>query len=79
MDWKALIIPEGSQLFAIHRLNFIHQGVNYVLELNEHGPTNWIGHGEQATDQNIVIQSVNGTTLEDCLNKLIDRIHKRNQ
>ena len=77
MDWKTLKIPEGSKLFQIHRFNLIHQGVNYVLEINEHGSTNWVGHGEQATDQNIVIQSVNGNSLEECLNKLIDRIHKR--
>ncbi len=77
MDWKTLKIPEGSTLFKIHRFNLIHQGVNYVLEINEHGVGNWVGHGEQATDANIVIQSVNGASLEECLNKLIDRIHKR--
>ena len=79
MDWKALKIPEGSKLFKIHRFNLLHGGTNYMLEINELGPANWVGHGEQATDQNNVVPSVNGSSLEDCLNKIIERISKRQQ
>ena len=77
MDWKNLKIPEGSKLFKIHRFNFLYQGVNYLLEINELNPSMWVGHGEHATDQSSVIPSVNGSSLEECLNKLIERIHKR--
>lgn len=78
MDWKAVRIPEGSKLFRIHRFNFLHQGVNYLLEINELGPTIWVGHGEHATDQSSVIPSVTGSSMEDCISKLIEKINKRN-
>ena len=77
MEWKAVKIPDGSKLFKIHRFNYLHLGVNYLLELNEIGSDTWIGHGEHATDQSSVIPSVNGNSEADCLNKLIDRIHRR--
>ena len=78
MDWNSVKIPEGSKLFRIHRFNLLHHGVNYLLEVNELSPTNWVGHGEQATDQSSVIPSVAGISLEDCMNKLIEKISKRN-
>ncbi len=77
MDWKATKVPEGSKLFRIHRFNFLHQGINYLFELNELGPTVWVGHGEHATDQSSVIPSVTASTMEECLNKLIEKINKR--
>lgn len=77
MDWNAMKIPDGSKLFRIHRFTFLHQGVNYLLEINELGKAMWIGHGEHATDQSSVIPTVNGSTLEETLNKLISQVVKR--
>lgn len=76
MDWQKIKIPDGSKLFRIHKFTYMHQGVNYLLEINETGDA-WIGHGEHATDQNSVIPSVNGSSLEDCLNQLIAKINTR--
>ncbi len=76
MDWQMIKIPDGSKLFRIHKFTYMHQGVNYLLEINEMNNT-WIGHGEHATDQNSVIPSVNGNSLEDCLNQLIGKINTR--
>lgn len=77
MDWKGIKIPEGSKLFRIHRFNFLHQGVNYLFEINELGPAMWIGHGEHATDQSSVIPTVNGASIEETINKLIAQVSKR--
>lgn len=77
MNWDSVRLPEGSKLLRIHRFTYMHQGVNYVFEVNEMGPGSWIGHGEHATDQNSVIPSVNGATLEECLNQLISKIESR--
>ncbi|MCX6127949.1 MAG: hypothetical protein NTX25_02655 [Proteobacteria bacterium] len=77
MDWKAIKVPDGSKLFKIHRYNYLHQGINFLFEINELGDNMWIGHGEHATDQSSVIPTVNGATLEDCLNKLISLVNKR--
>jgi len=77
MNWKTIKIPEGSKLFRIHKFTYMHQGVNYLLEINEMGEGKWIGHGEHSTDQNSVIPSVNGASLEDCLNQLISKIDSR--
>jgi hypothetical protein len=77
MNWKNVNIPDGSKLFRIHNFTFMHQGGNYVFEISEMGEGHWIGHGEHATDKNSVIPSVNGPTLEDCLNQLIDKVTGR--
>ena len=77
MDWKAIQIPDGSKLFRIHKFTYMHQGVNYLFELNEMGDGKWIGHGEHATDQNSMIPSVNGSSLEECINQLILNVKNR--
>lgn len=76
MDWQAVKKADGSKLFRIHKFTYMYGGVNYLLEINEAG-NDWIGHGEHATDKNSVIPSVNGTSLEDCLNQLIAIINDR--
>jgi hypothetical protein len=55
----------------------MHQGVNYLFEVNELGDGSWIGHGEHSTDQNSMVPSVNGSSLEDCVNQLIGIIESR--
>lgn len=77
MDWKAVKVPEGSKLLSIHKFTYLYQGVNYLFEINEAGSGQWIGHGEHATDQSSLIPSVNGSSLEDCLNQLIGKITSR--
>lgn len=77
MNWKAIQIPEGSKLFRIHKFTYMHQGVNYLIEVNEMGEGSWIGHGEHSTDQNSVIPSVNGSSLEDCVDQLLRKIESR--
>jgi hypothetical protein len=77
MDWKAVKVPEGSKLFRIHKFTYMHQGVNYLFEVNELGDGSWIGHGEHSTDQNSMVPSVNGSSLEDCVNQLIGIIESR--
>ncbi|SME87879.1 hypothetical protein [Pseudobacteriovorax antillogorgiicola] len=76
MDWNVVKVPEGSKLYRIHKFTYMHSGVNYLLEINEDG-SSWIGHGEHATDKNSVIPSVNGKSVEDCLNQLISSINSR--
>jgi len=77
MEWKAIKLPAGSKLFQVHNFNFLHNGVNYILEVDEYSDGSFTGHGEHATDKNYVIESVSGRTLKICLDALIKRIQDR--
>lgn len=76
MNWNSIKVPEGSKLYRIHKFTYMHGGINYLLEINEENGA-WIGHGEHATDKNSVVPSVNGSSVEDCVNQLIANISSR--
>jgi len=78
MDWLKLNIPQGSKLLRTQRFTFMHKGVNYLLDVDEYGNRSCMGHGEKANDKNFVIESVNGASVEECLNALMKKIADRN-
>ena len=77
MDWGSIILPSGCKLFKVHTFNYIHQGVNYLLEVDEYSDGSFSGHGEHSTDQNNVVESVSGKNIDECLNALIKKIESR--
>jgi hypothetical protein len=75
--WRNVKVPSGSKLFRVHNFNFMHKGTNFVLEIDEFSDGSYSGHGEHATDKSSVVESVSGSSLEDCLEKLIKKIESR--
>ncbi len=78
MSWKSASLPSGSKLFKVHNFNFLYQGTNFHIEIDEYSDGTFTGHGENATDQSYVIESVSGKTLEECLSALLKKIEGRN-
>ncbi len=74
MEWKAVKLSEGSKLFKLHQFTYLKRGVTYRLEIDEASDGTFTGHGEHSTDKNTVLESVSGSSVEDCLNQLIRRI-----
>lgn len=77
MDWKSAKTPKGARLFKVHHFNFLYNGANYVLELDEYGDGTWSGHAESTADKNFVIESVSGKDMKDCIEVLIAKIESR--
>ena len=77
MEWKSVSLPGSSKLFKVHNFNFLHNGVNFLLEVDEYSDGSFSGHGEHSTDKNFVIESVSGSTLQECLEELIKRVQNR--
>lgn len=76
MNWKMVSLPDGSKLFKTHNFTLMHRGTNYRLDIEEFADGTFSGHGEHSTDKSSVLESVSGTSLEDCLNALIKKIKK---
>lgn len=78
MAWNSVKLPAGGKLFKVHRFTFLFNGANFLIEIDEYADGACSGHGEHATDKNFVIESVSGSSVEECLNGLISRIQERN-
>ena len=77
MNWANIKLPDGCKLFRIHKFSYMSKGINYVFEINEVSENSFIGYGEQATDSNSVLETVNGDSIESCLNGLIANVEKK--
>jgi hypothetical protein len=76
MNWKKVSLPDGSKLFKAHSFTYMHRGITYRLDVEEFADGSFTGHGEHSTDKSSVLESISGTSLEDCLNALIKKIKK---
>jgi hypothetical protein len=77
-EWRKVKLPAGSKLFRVHNFTFMAKGNTYVLEVDEFADGSFSGHGEHSTDKSSVVESVSGTSVGDCLDKLIKKIETRN-
>ena len=77
MNWKSVKVQSGGKLFKVHNFTYMVKGVTYHLEVDEFNDGACTGHGEHSTDKNSFVESVNGPSVEDCLNLLIERISAR--
>jgi hypothetical protein len=76
-DWKDASIPDGSKLFRSHVFTFMHGGNTFALEIDEFKDASFTGHGEHTIDKSCVIESVSGTSIKDCIEKLAKKIETR--
>lgn len=74
MDWKSVKVPGGGKLFKVHNFTLMIKGVNYHLEIDEFADGTFIGHGEHSTDKNSLLESVNGSSVQECLTSLTKKI-----
>ena len=77
MNWKNIKLPAGSKLLKVHNFTFMYQGSYYSIEIDEFNDNTFTGHGEHSTDKNYVIESVSASTLEGCLEALVNKIQNR--
>lgn len=77
MNLKSVKVPAGGKLFKVHNFTYMSKGTTFHLEVDEFSDGACTGHGEHSTDKNSFIESVNGKSVEDCLNMLIERISAR--
>ena len=74
MSWKSVSLPTGAKLFKSHNFTYMKGGTTYILEVDEFADGSCSGHGEHSTDKSSVVQSVAGSSIEDCLKSLIKNI-----
>ncbi len=77
MDWSKIKIPTGSQAFKSHHFMFMAKGRSFEFEINEYSDSRFIGYGQLSNDESQQLKPVNGTTLEGCLQSLIDAANLR--
>lgn len=77
MNWKTVKVHSGGKLFKVHNFSYMIKGATFHLEVDEFHDGSCTGHGEHSTDKNSFVESVNGKTVEECLNSLIERIGSR--
>ncbi|MCX6116160.1 MAG: hypothetical protein NT027_01355 [Proteobacteria bacterium] len=77
MDWKKVVIQSGGKLFQAHNFTYIAKGTTFNIEVDVYHDGSCTAHGEQSTDKNLVIESVSGKSVEDCLSSIIAKINQR--
>jgi len=77
MDWSKIKIPVGSQVFKSQRFMFMVKGRSFEFEINEYSDSRYVGYGQLSNDESQQLKPVNGTTLEGCLQSLIDAANLR--
>ncbi|MEZ4741275.1 MAG: hypothetical protein R3B45_02320 [Bdellovibrionota bacterium] len=77
MDWKKIKIPAGHRLLKAHTFMYMAGGATYRLEVDEYADGKFAGHGEHASDESQQLSSVIGTSVEECLQALVDGIGKK--
>ena len=73
-DWKTLSLPKGAKLLKSHTFSYMFRGDTFELEVDEYSNGDYFGHGEHATDESSVIESVTGDSVKNCLENLIKEI-----
>lgn len=79
MSWNSIPLPSGSKLFRVHTFNFLHLGVNFLIEIDEFGDGKFSGHAEHANDSSYVIESVSAASLEKCVETIVKKIEVRSK
>jgi hypothetical protein len=74
MTWKSVPLPSGSKLFKSHNFTYMKGGTTFILEVDEFADGSCSGHGEHSTDKSSLVQSVSGSSVEECLKNLIENI-----
>jgi hypothetical protein len=77
MNWKLVKCRPGGKIFKVHNFSYMIKGATYHLEVDEFHDGNCTGHGEHSTDKNSFVESVNATSVEGCLNLLIEKVSAR--
>lgn len=74
MEWSKVKLPDGCKLFRVHHFTYIFKGTTYLLEINEFSNGVFSGHGQKSIDESSVVDSVSASSLEECLQKMADKI-----
>jgi hypothetical protein len=77
MDWSKIKIPAGSQVFRSQNFMFMAKGRSFEFEINEYSDSRFVGYGQLSNDESQQLKPVNGSTLEACLQSLIDAANLR--
>lgn len=72
--WKNIKVTSGCKLFKVHNFTYMDSGTIYHLEIDEFADGSYTGHGEHSTDKSNIIESVNGSSVDECLAALIAKI-----
>lgn len=74
MEWKNVKVPDGAKLFKVHNFTYMIKGVTWHFEIDEFADGSFIGHGEHSTDKNSLLESVNGKSVQECLDALVRKV-----
>jgi len=78
-SWKSVTISERERLFRISNYLFVSQGRSYSIEVQEAPDGTFLAHGENTSDPHDVLRSVTGTTMQECLQAIVDQIERREE
>ncbi len=76
-QWRSVKLPAGSKLFKVHSFTLMHKGSTFALEIDEFMDGTFTGYGEHSTDKSRIIDPVNGKSLNDCLQQLVQKVEAR--
>jgi hypothetical protein len=77
MIWKNIKLSPATKIFKVHHFTCLSKGSTYRLEVDESPEGLFTGHGEHTSDSAQVLKSVSANSLEDCVQKLLASIDKR--
>lgn len=76
MDWNKVSVSSGGRLNKVHSFTYMLGSDSFRFEIDESSDGSFTGHGEHSTDKNYLLKSVAGSTIEECLQQLIDGLSK---
>ncbi len=74
MDWDKIKLPANHKVFKVHHFTYLASGSTYKIEVDEGPGGLYTGHGEHSTDPSQQLKSVSGSSIEECLQKLVDSL-----
>ncbi len=77
MDWKGVKIPKGNRIFRSHKFTYMHGGSNFIIEIDEGLDGASTGHSELSTDSSGIVPSVSGSSVQACLQAVIEKIKEK--
>ena len=77
MNWDQIQVPPGGRIVRVSHFTYIFNGINFIIEVDESPDGTVTVHGEHSTDKNFVVESVSGSSVEECLNGILKKISSR--
>lgn len=76
-SWTSVSHNTKNKLFRVHNFLFLCGGHSFSVEIQESQTGDFLGHAENMADPHDVIPSSHGSSVDECLQAIIETIEKK--